>query len=151
MSDDDPGRIAATDAWFLAHGLPYFVPEQREGAKSALRLGRTLAQGDREQAAGAQQAEQLAHGPGALGREHVLPHPAEQDQVEREAEPVRGGQGGKPVGDPVHARAGVAVLALRAQGGRGLDGDDVVAEPGQPGGVAPAAGTHVQHQRGGRG
>ena len=37
----DP-RLAATDEWFLAHGLPYFVPEQREGARRALRLGRTV-------------------------------------------------------------------------------------------------------------
>jgi len=34
--------LAATDAWFLSHGLPYFVPEQRQGARSALRLGRTI-------------------------------------------------------------------------------------------------------------
>jgi hypothetical protein len=33
---------AATDAWFLRHGLPYFVPEQRREAKGALRLGRTV-------------------------------------------------------------------------------------------------------------
>ncbi|GAA5137452.1 hypothetical protein GCM10023339_77870 [Alloalcanivorax gelatiniphagus] len=37
----DP-RLAATDEWFLAHGLPYFVPERRAGAQHALRLGRTL-------------------------------------------------------------------------------------------------------------
>lgn len=34
--------LATTDAWFLAHGLPYFVPEQRQGARSALRVGRTV-------------------------------------------------------------------------------------------------------------
>jgi hypothetical protein len=37
----DP-RLAATDQWFLAHGLPYFVPEQRAGARRALRVGRTV-------------------------------------------------------------------------------------------------------------
>jgi hypothetical protein len=37
----DP-RLVATDSWFLAHGLPYFVPEQRAGARDALRLGRTV-------------------------------------------------------------------------------------------------------------
>ncbi len=34
--------LAATDGWFLRNGLSYFVPEQREGARRALRLGRTL-------------------------------------------------------------------------------------------------------------
>ncbi len=34
--------LAATDAWFLRNGLSYFVPEQRRGAKEALRLRRTL-------------------------------------------------------------------------------------------------------------
>jgi hypothetical protein len=33
---------AATDTWFLRHGLPYFVPEQRREAKAALRLRRTV-------------------------------------------------------------------------------------------------------------
>lgn len=34
--------LEATDAWFLSHGLPYFVPEQRQGARSALRVRRTV-------------------------------------------------------------------------------------------------------------
>jgi hypothetical protein len=34
--------VVATEEWFLSHGLSYFVPEQRQGARSALRLGRTL-------------------------------------------------------------------------------------------------------------
>lgn len=34
--------LAATDAWFLRHGLTYFVPERRRAAKAALRLGRTV-------------------------------------------------------------------------------------------------------------
>lgn len=34
--------LAATDLWFLTHGLSYFVPEQRQGAREALRLGRTV-------------------------------------------------------------------------------------------------------------
>ena len=34
--------LAATDAWFLHNGLSYFVPEQRQGAKDALRLRRTV-------------------------------------------------------------------------------------------------------------
>lgn len=33
---------AATDLWFVRHGLPYFVPEQRREAKAALRLRRTV-------------------------------------------------------------------------------------------------------------
>lgn len=37
---DDP--VAATDAWFLAHGLAYFVPEQRQGAREGLRVRRVL-------------------------------------------------------------------------------------------------------------
>ncbi|WP_127480348.1 hypothetical protein [Nocardioides pantholopis] len=34
--------LAATDAWFLTHGLSYFVPEQRRGAREALRGRRTV-------------------------------------------------------------------------------------------------------------
>jgi hypothetical protein len=34
--------LAATDAWFLRNGLSYFVPEQRQGARDALRLRRTI-------------------------------------------------------------------------------------------------------------
>jgi hypothetical protein len=34
--------LAATDAWFLAHGLSYFVPERRADVRKALRLRRTL-------------------------------------------------------------------------------------------------------------
>ncbi len=34
--------LAATDEWFLRNGLAYFVPEQRQGARDALRLRRTL-------------------------------------------------------------------------------------------------------------
>ena len=34
--------LAATDAWFLHNGLSYFVPENRQGARNALRLRRTV-------------------------------------------------------------------------------------------------------------
>jgi hypothetical protein len=34
--------LAATDEWFLRNGLSYFVPEQRQGARAALSLRRTL-------------------------------------------------------------------------------------------------------------
>ncbi|MCW2853543.1 MAG: hypothetical protein JWM84_3207 [Nocardioides sp.] len=34
--------VADTDAWFLTHGLAYFVPEKRAEAKRALRPGRTV-------------------------------------------------------------------------------------------------------------
>ncbi|WP_372735028.1 hypothetical protein [Nocardioides sp.] len=34
--------LAETDDWFLAHGLTYFVPEQRAAARQALRLRRTV-------------------------------------------------------------------------------------------------------------
>lgn len=37
---DDP--IAAADAWFLGHGLTYFVPERRADVRNALRLRRTV-------------------------------------------------------------------------------------------------------------
>ena len=39
---DHPDVLAATDTWFLRHGLPYFVPEQRRDARAALRLRRSL-------------------------------------------------------------------------------------------------------------
>lgn len=42
MKPTPTGPLARTDAWFLAHGLPYFVPEQRQGARAALRVGRTV-------------------------------------------------------------------------------------------------------------
>ena len=34
--------LAATDAWFLQHGLSYFVPERRADVRNALKLRRTL-------------------------------------------------------------------------------------------------------------
>jgi len=34
--------LADTEAWFLQHGLPFFVPEERDAARSALHSGRTL-------------------------------------------------------------------------------------------------------------
>lgn len=34
--------LAATDEWFLEHGLSYFVPERRADVRNALRLKRTL-------------------------------------------------------------------------------------------------------------
>ncbi|WP_228387818.1 MULTISPECIES: hypothetical protein [unclassified Nocardioides] len=36
------GLLEATDAWFLTHGLAYFVPEERAAAHAALRGRRTL-------------------------------------------------------------------------------------------------------------
>ena len=43
MSRQPPtDTLAATDEWFLRNGLSYFVPEQRQGARAALRLRRTL-------------------------------------------------------------------------------------------------------------
>ncbi|MGH3360987.1 MAG: hypothetical protein ACRDOM_00880 [Nocardioides sp.] len=35
-------QLAATEAWFLQHGLSYFVPEERAAARAALRPGRAL-------------------------------------------------------------------------------------------------------------
>ena len=37
-----PEPIAAADAWFLEHGLSYFVPERRADVRNALRLRRTV-------------------------------------------------------------------------------------------------------------
>ena len=36
------GVVAATDAWFLQHGLSYFVPEKRADVRNALKLKRTV-------------------------------------------------------------------------------------------------------------
>lgn len=36
------GVLAATHAWFLQHGLAYFVPEERQAAREALRLRRVV-------------------------------------------------------------------------------------------------------------
>jgi hypothetical protein len=62
---------------------------QRHRMHGPRRFGRPLAQGDGEYAAGPQQAKQLAQRAGALGRHDVLPHPAEQDQVEGKPEAKR--------------------------------------------------------------
>jgi hypothetical protein len=35
-------RIAATEAWFLAHGLTYFVPEKRAAVRASMRARRVL-------------------------------------------------------------------------------------------------------------
>jgi hypothetical protein len=39
---DREATLAATDAWFLHHGLSYFVPERRADVRNALRLRRTV-------------------------------------------------------------------------------------------------------------
>ena len=38
----DRELVAAASTWFVRHGLPYFVPEQREAARRALRTRRTV-------------------------------------------------------------------------------------------------------------
>ena len=38
---DAAGDLRATEHWFVKHGLPYFVPEEREAARSALHSRRT--------------------------------------------------------------------------------------------------------------
>lgn len=106
-----------------------------------------MAQGEGEHAAGPEQPEQLAHGAFALAGRDVLPHAAEQDEVEGQAEPVGGGERGQGIGHPAQARAGVAALAFGTHGGRGLDRDHVVPQAGQPGRIPAGAGAHVQHQR----
>lgn len=35
-------QVEAAEAWFLRHGLPYFVPSERAAVRAALRPGRTL-------------------------------------------------------------------------------------------------------------
>ena len=42
MSTVSQDTLEATHAWFVRHGLAYFVPEERQGARDALRLGRTV-------------------------------------------------------------------------------------------------------------
>ncbi len=39
---DHADALRATERWFVQHGLPYFVPEEREAARSALHSRRTL-------------------------------------------------------------------------------------------------------------
>ena len=39
---DNAEALRATERWFVLHGLPYFVPEEREAARSALHSRRTL-------------------------------------------------------------------------------------------------------------
>jgi len=39
---DDTAALRATESWFVGHGLPYFVPEERLAARTALHSGRTL-------------------------------------------------------------------------------------------------------------
>ena len=38
---DSAADLLATERWFVKHGLPYFVPEEREAARSALHSRRT--------------------------------------------------------------------------------------------------------------
>ncbi|WP_372727467.1 hypothetical protein [Nocardioides sp.] len=42
MPEVGPDPLAAAETWFLAHGLSYFVPEQRASARAALRPRRVL-------------------------------------------------------------------------------------------------------------
>ena len=39
---DDAAALHATERWFVAHGLPYFVPGERDAARAALHSRRTL-------------------------------------------------------------------------------------------------------------
>ena len=121
---------------------------ERHRVHAAPSLRRTLAQGDDEQAARVQQAEQLAQGTGTLGGGDVLPHGTEQDHTEGEPEAQRGGQGRQLVGDPAHARAGVAPDSLGAQGRGGLDRDHVVPEAHEPGGIAAPTSSTRSHVAG---
>lgn len=41
-ADQRVDPLAGADAWFLTHGLPYFVPEKRQGARAALRPRRSV-------------------------------------------------------------------------------------------------------------
>ncbi len=41
VPESDQEALDATAQWFVKHGLPYFVPEEREAARSALRSRRT--------------------------------------------------------------------------------------------------------------
>jgi len=43
--DETAAALAATDGWFLRHGLTYFVPEQRAAVRRALRPRRTVTMG----------------------------------------------------------------------------------------------------------
>ena len=38
----DTTPIGATETWFVRHGLPYFVPEERAAARDALKPSRTV-------------------------------------------------------------------------------------------------------------
>ena len=119
---------------------------ERHRVHAALRLCRALAQGEGKQAARAQQAEQLAQGAGPLGGHDMLPHGAEQDDVEGQPEAQRGGKIRQLVGDPARVGVGVPACGRGAQSRGGLDRHHVVPEPGEPSGVTAAAGAHVEHE-----
>jgi hypothetical protein len=36
VTRSDTDALASTETWFVQHGLPYFVPEERAAARAAL-------------------------------------------------------------------------------------------------------------------
>jgi hypothetical protein len=105
---------------------------QRDRVHRALCFRRAMPKRQYQHAARAQQREQLAHSPFALAGRDMLPHGAEQDQVERKAEPVDGGQRRQPVGHPAQTLSGMSLFTFGPHSSGRLDGDHVVSQLGKP-------------------
>lgn len=72
------------------------------------------------------------------------PHGAQQNEIEREPEPMHDAQVGEAIIEPADAWIGVPALRLSTHAGGGFGGHHVVAEGGEPGGVAARPRTDVQ-------
>jgi hypothetical protein len=66
----------------------------------------------------------------------VHPHGAQQNEIEREPEPMHDAQVGEAIIEPADAWIGVPALHLSTHAGGGFGGHHVVVEGGEPGGVA---------------
>ena len=103
-----------------------------------------LAQRQHHAAAGTHHRDQLAERPRAGARRHMHPHRAQPDQVEGEFRAQDLFLGRQRVVEPADVGGRVECFAQVAHFCCGLGRDDLVAVGGEPGGVATAAGAHVE-------
>ena len=122
-----------------------------DGMEAAGRLRGTLAQRERDQAAGLQHVDQLAERACTLARSDVHPNGGEQDHVERGAEASDAGERGQAVVDPADARMRVPALGLLAHRARRLDSDHLEALLREPRRIAARACADVERERAFRG
>ena len=108
-----------------------------------LGVGRAATQGDGQKATRSQEGDQLAKRPGTVGRRHVHPDRAKEDDVEGQPGLERAIECWQRVRNPLNRTIAMTTSADFAHRGRGLNRNYLVAFTGQPSGVTAAACTDV--------